>query len=258
MTVEGEPILVGTGMDISERVFAEKTLAEKARDLKRSNQDLEQFAYVASHDLQEPLRMVASYLQLIDKRYGDDLTDEAREFMAFAVDGAARMKQLINDLLAYSRVGTKGEEFHWIDLDQVLEIVNRNIEELVSASGATITHDGLPTLEADPTQIMQLYQNLISNAIKFRKEDELPVIHLSAERENGYWKLGVHDNGIGLDTQYAERIFVLFQRLHGSEQYSGTGIGLAVSKRIVERHGGKIWVESQPGQGASFYFTLLD
>jgi PAS domain S-box-containing protein len=256
--IEGDPILVGTGMDISERVYAEKALAEKARDLKRSNKDLEQFAYVASHDLQEPLRMVASYLQLLDKRYSDDLTDEAREFMAFAVDGATRMKQLINDLLAYSRVGTKGEEFHLIDFDQVLEKVNQNIEELVSDSGAAITHDDLPTLKADPTQILQLYQNLISNAIKFRKMDESPVIHLSAELENGYWKLGVHDNGIGLDLQYAERIFVLFQRLHGSEQYPGTGIGLALSKRIVERHGGKIWVESRPGEGATFYFTLPD
>jgi len=254
--VEGEPILIGTGVDISERVAAEEALAEKAQDLARSNEDLEQFAYVASHDLQEPLRMVASYLQLLERRYGDSLEGEAKEFMAFAVDGANRMKRLINDLLAYSRVGTRGDEFSSINLNQIVGRVHSNLIEQIEESGAVITHDALPTLTGDETQLLQLYQNLISNAIKFRKPEIPPGIHLGAVRENGDWKMFVRDNGIGFDPKYSERIFVLFQRLHSNQEYRGTGIGLAVSKRIVERHGGRIWVESKPGEGTTFFFTL--
>ncbi len=254
--IGGEPILVGTGVDISERVAAENALAEKARDLARSNEDLEQFAYVASHDLQEPLRMVASYLQLLERRYGDSLEGEAKEFMAYAVDGANRMKRLINDLLAYSRVGTHGNEFRRIDLNQIVGRVHSNLIEQIEESGAVITHDTLPTLTGDETQLLQLYQNLISNAIKFRKQDVPPGIHLGAVLENGKWKMFVRDNGIGFDPKYSERIFVLFQRLHSNQKYRGTGIGLAVSKRIVERHGGRIWVESKLGEGTTFFFTL--
>jgi chemotaxis family two-component system sensor kinase Cph1 len=243
-------------VDISERVAAEQALEEKARDLKRSNEDLEQFAYVASHDLQEPLRMVASYLQLLDHRYGEKLPDEAREFMDFAVDGATRMKQLINDLLAFSRVGTRGGDFQDINLNTVLGQVHNNLMGLIEETGTIITHDELPVIPADETQMQQLYQNLIGNAIKFCKDDQRPLIHISAEQKNGLWQFSVSDNGIGIDPQFKDRIFVLFQRLHGTDQYKGTGIGLAVSKRIVERHGGRIWVESQPGEGSKFFFTL--
>ena len=252
--IDGEMMLVGTGVDISERVAAEQALAEKALDLKRSNEDLEQFAYVASHDLQEPLRMVASYLQLLDRRFGDELSAEAKEFMAFAVDGATRMKQLINDLLAFSRVGTHGGDFQNTDLNTVVGEVHTTLLGLIEDTGAIITHDELPVVAADETQMKQLYQNLIGNAIKFRKDGQAPGVHLGAEKKNGLWQMSVSDNGIGLDAQYKDRIFVLFQRLHGAEKYQGTGIGLAVSKRIVERHGGRIWVESQPGEGATFFF----
>ena len=256
--VMGEPLLVGTGIDISERVAAEQALAEKARDLARSNQDLEQFAYVASHDLQEPLRMVASYLQLLERRYGDQFQGEAREFMDFAVDGATRMRQLINDLLAFSRVGTKDGDFEEIDLNQVLGQVHTNLMGVIEESGAVITHDPLPVIQADETQITQLYQNLIGNAIKFQKEGTPPGIHLGAKRVDGAWQFSVSDNGIGFDSDYQDRIFVLFQRLHNSDHYQGTGIGLAISKRIVERHGGRIWAESEEGKGSIFYFTLAD
>ena len=176
--------------------------------------------------------------------------------MNYAVDGAARMKQLINDLLAYSRVGTKGVAFKRTDLNKVTDRVELNLEKLIEENGAVFTQDKLPTLNVDEVQITQLYQNLISNAIKFRKKDEPPRIHLGAAKDNGRWTLSVEDNGIGMDPRYTDRIFVLFQRLHSKEEYQGTGIGLAVSKRIVERHGGRIWVESAPGEGSKFLFTL--
>ncbi len=208
--IDGEMMLVGTGVDISERVAAEQALAEKALDLKRSNEDLEQFAYVASHDLQEPLRMVASYLQLLDRRFGDELSAEAKEFMAFAVDGATRMKQLINDLLAFSRVGTHGGDFQNTDLNTVVGEVHTTLLGLIEDTGAIITHDELPVVAADETQMKQLYQNLIGNAIKFRKDGQAPGVHLGAEKKNGLWQMSVSDNGIGLDAQYKDRIFVLF------------------------------------------------
>jgi PAS domain S-box-containing protein len=256
--IGGESLIVGTGVDISERIRAEQALEEKAYELKQSNEDLEQFAYVASHDLQEPLRMVASYLQLLEKRYGNMLNAEAREFMDYAVDGATRMKHLINDLLYYSRVDTRGGENKETDLNLVLGRVHTNLIEAIEESQAIITHDPLPTVVADEMQIIQLLQNLVSNAIKFRKEDQLPRIHIKAERNDSSWVISVEDNGIGLKPEYADQIFVLFQRLHNSDRYPGTGIGLAISKKIVERHGGKIWVNSQPGEGAVFSFTLPD
>jgi len=245
--IDDKPILIGTGLDISERIRAEKALATKAKELERSNKELEQFAYVASHDLQEPLRMVASYLQLLDRRYSEKLGDDAREFIDFAVDGAARMKRLINDLLAYSRVGTSGKQFEKASLQEVLEKVFVNLKSSIDENQAVITHDELPSIFSDETQLIQLFQNLIGNAIKFRKPDEVPQIHIGTVQKNGAWHFSISDNGIGFDPQFSERIFVIFQRLHGKNEYSGTGIGLAISKRIVERHGGRIWVESVPG-----------
>ena len=237
-----------TIQDITDRKRAEEELA-------RSNKELEQMAYVASHDLQEPLRMVTSYVQLLARRYKGKLDGEADEFIGFAVDGAARMQQLINDLLTYSRVGTKGREFEPTDCEIILEQALENLQIAIEEKNATVTHDPLPTVLADSVQLGQLFQNLIGNAIKFQGP-ESPHVHVSASRNENGWVLSVRDNGIGIAPEYAERIFVIFQRLHTREKYPGTGIGLAVCKKIVERHGGRIWVESKPGKGAAFYFTL--
>jgi signal transduction histidine kinase len=233
----------------------ELRVQERTAELARSNQDLEQFAYVASHDLQEPLRMVASYLQLLERRYRDQLDAEALEFIDYAVDGARRMKTLINDLLAYSRVGTQGKPFAPTECNVVLEQSLLNLEQAITENQAVITHDELPTVLADESQLVQLFQNLLSNALKFRN-DTPPRIHVGVRRSNGEWTFWVQDNGIGFDPQFAERIFVIFQRLHGRQDYPGTGIGLAICKKIVERHRGRIWVESQPERGATVYFTL--
>lgn len=232
-------------------------LSQKSEALERSNKELELFAYVASHDLQEPLRMVASYLQLLERRYKDQLDAEAHEFIDFAVDGATRMKTLINDLLAYSGISTHGKELVPTEVQTAVDRVLRNVEIAVEESQASITQTPLPKLMANEGQLVLLFQNLIANAIKFRGQKR-PEIHIAAQKtEDGqYWRFSVQDNGIGLDPQFKERIFVVFQRLHSQSEYAGTGIGLAVSKRIVERHGGCIWVESQPAEGATFYFTL--
>jgi light-regulated signal transduction histidine kinase (bacteriophytochrome) len=216
---------------------------------------LEQFAYVASHDLQEPLRMVSSYTQLLARRYKGKLDADADEFIAFAVDGALRMKRLLNDLLAYSRVSTRGHPLRSISSEAVLDQTLANLQVAITESQATITHDPLPIVLADQTQLLQLFQNLIANALKFRAEQP-PEVHISAEARGREWLFSIRDNGIGIDPQFADRIFVIFQRLHNQADYPGTGIGLAICKRIVERHAGRIWVESQPGQGATFYFTL--
>jgi PAS domain S-box-containing protein len=230
-------------------------LEQKTRELTRSNEELQQFAYVASHDLQEPLRMISSYTQLLGRRYGDRLDGDAQEFMAFIVDGAARMKQLIEDLLAYSRVGTRGREFQEVDSGASLTRALANLRTAQESSGAVITHDAMPRVIADGAQLAQLFQNLIGNAIKFRAE-ATPKIHVGAQMTDSVWVFTVKDNGIGLDTQYADRIFMMFQRLHNKAEYPGTGIGLAIVKKIVERHGGRIWVESEPGKGATFGFTI--
>jgi PAS domain S-box-containing protein len=234
---------------------ANEQLTRKAQELTRSNAELEQFAYVASHDLQEPLRMISSYTQLILRRYGDRLDSDAREFMDFVVDGATRMKQLIEDLLAYSRVGTHGKEFERTDCEAVLQKARANLRAAIETHGAVITQDALPTLEADDTQLVQLFQNLLGNAIKFRGS-KAPTIHISAQEHGPTWLFGVEDKGIGIDPQYFERIFMVFQRLHNKAEYPGTGIGLAICKKVVDRHGGRIWVESKPDQGSKFCFTL--
>ena len=253
---EGTPLFwQGVLVDITERKRAEEKQAELVEELRRSNAELEQFAYVASHDLQEPLRMVASYTQLLARRYEGKLDSDADEFIRYAVDGANRMQTLINDLLTYSRVGTRGSELVPTDTGAVYEAAYANLRRAIEEGGAEVTAEELPTVAGDPTQLVQLFQNLIANAIKFRSEKS-PQIRVEAERQNGMWLFSVSDNGIGIEPEYQERIFVIFQRLHGRTEYQGTGIGLAVCKKIVERHGGRIWVESEPRKGSSFYFTL--
>jgi PAS domain S-box-containing protein len=243
--------------DITDRVKMEQEIAKKATELERSNSELEQFAYVASHDLQEPLRMVASYLQLLERRYADKLDADAIEFIKFAVDGATRMKTLINDLLAYSRVGTHGKSFERTDLNSVLGQVRSYLMASIEETQTFLTCDELPTLLADEIQMVQLFQNLVSNAIKFRNEIS-PRVHIGVEKTVTEWVFSVSDNGIGIDPEYFERIFIIFQRLHAKGKYPGTGIGLAISKRIVERHHGRIWVESQPNEGTTFKFTIAE
>ena len=241
--------------NIADRKRAELALACRVRDLARSNEELERFAYVASHDLQEPLRMVSSYTQLLAKRYKGRLDDDADEFIAFAVDGASRMQRLIADLLAYSRVGSRNEAFARTDCAAAFETACRNLTASIEESGATVTRDDLPTLHADPAQLVQLLQNLIGNAVKYRS-DEPPEVHVSCEQKNGECFFGVKDNGIGIDPKYADQVFVIFQRLHTREEYAGTGVGLAICKKIVERHGGSIWIESQPGEGTTVWFSI--
>jgi PAS domain S-box-containing protein len=241
--------------DITQRKQADAALKEAHEELKRSNAELEQFAYVASHDLQEPLRMVSSYTQLLLRRYGDRLDGDAREFTAYIVDGAARMKQLIEDLLAYSRVGTKGKAFKPVALEAALRRAIVNLRAAIEESGAAVTYDALPTVEADDTQLAQVFQNLIGNALKFRSAS-VPRIHVSSIEKEKEWEIVVADNGIGIEPQYFERIFMVFQRLHNKGEYPGTGIGLAICKKVVERHGGRIWVESKPDEGSAFHFTL--
>jgi len=241
--------------DITERKRAGDELQRTLAELERSNQELERFAYVASHDLQEPLRMVASYTQLLAQRYGDRLDQDAHEFIGFAVDGAARMRRLINDLLEYSRVTTHGDNLAPVDAQSALGEALTNLRAAIQDTGGAVTAEPLPRVMADPTQLTQVFQNLVGNALKFRGEAP-PRVHITVTPREGAWLFAVADNGIGIDPQYFDRIFVIFQRLHPSHRYPGTGIGLALCRRIVERHGGRLWVESAPGQGATFYFTL--
>ena len=243
--------------DITERKQAEKALKQMADELARSNADLQQFAYAASHDLQEPLRVIAGFVKLLEKRYKGKLDAEAQEFIGFTVEGVERMQQLIKDLLQYSKVGMKENEFKPIDCSSVLSKAIFNLQVAIRESGTLVTHDNLPTVMSDSTLLTSLFQNLLGNAIKFRGEQPLRV-HISAERKKNEWQFSVRDTGIGIEPQQTERIFGVFQRLHTREKYKGTGLGLAICKRIVERHGGRIWVESEPGKGSIFYFTIPD
>lgn len=246
--LDGRSVVLSIARDISERKEIEE-------ELTRSNKELEQFAYIASHDLREPLRMVASYVQLLAKRYGGQLGQDADDYIAFAVDGAYRMQTMINDLLVYSRVNTRGNEFEQVDCNQVISQTLSNLGMAISDNNAVITADPLPTVTGDHSQLVQLFQNLIGNAIKYRSEAD-PCIDLKVCRSGILWEFSLTDNGIGIDPEFNDRIFVIFQRLHSRTEYPGTGIGLALCKRIVERHGGRIRMESQPGQGATVFFTL--
>ncbi len=250
-----DKLLYAAARDVTERRLAEEALRQQAEELARSNRELEQFAYVASHDLQEPLRMVSSYVQLLARRYQGQLDGDADEFIAFAVEGANRMKTLINDLLAYSRVGTRGNELAPVPMEEICDRALGSLQLAIEDSGATVTRDPLPQVLADDVQMTQLLQNLIGNALKFRSQAP-PRVHVGARRQGDHWLFFVRDNGIGLDPQYNERIFIIFQRLHNRGEYPGTGIGLAICRKIMERHGGRIWVESEPSKGATFYFTL--
>jgi len=242
--------------DISEQKRNQEALERKTLELKRSNDELQQFAYVASHDLQEPLRMVASYTQLLAKRYHGRLDSDANEFITYAVDGANRMQRLIHDLLSYSRVGTQGKELRPTSSEDSLKLALSNLERSIRETGARVEHGRLPMVLADDMQLVQLFQNLVGNAIKYHGP-EPPVVNVScAKNGDRHWTFSVADNGIGISPNYFDRIFIMFQRLHGRDDFSGTGIGLTVCKKIVERHGGRIWVESAPGQGSNFQFTL--
>ena len=231
-------------------------LALLAQDLERSNAELKKFAYVASHDLQEPLNQVANFVQLLEMRYGNALAEDAREFISYAVAGVSQMQTLIDDVLLYSKVDIQGTHCALTDVGTSLQQALQNLQGRSQETGASVTHDAMPTLVADSTQLMQLFQNLVGNAIKFRRREVPPVVHIGVERQEENWLFSVRDNGIGIDPAFAERIFVIFQRLHTREEYPGSGMGLAICKKIVEGHRGRIWVESQPDQGATFHFTL--
>lgn len=253
---DGTPLrILGTVHDVTDRKLTEDALVEKAEELARSNADLEQFAYVASHDLQEPLRMVTSFTQLLQRRYKGKLDDKADQYIGFAVEGTQRMQALIKDLMTYSRAGRPDRDFEPAECEDILQNSTANLKLAIQESGAVITHDPLPVVRGDEVQLGQVFQNLISNGLKFRRE-EAPRVHISAQLDGKQWIFSVHDNGLGIDPEFRERIFVIFQRLHHREDYEGTGIGLALCKKIVERHGGRIWVESEPGQGSTFYFTI--
>jgi PAS domain S-box-containing protein len=241
--------------DITKRHRMEESLQRTAEELARSNADLKQFAYAASHDLREPLRSIAGFARLLEKRYKGKLDEKADEFIDFIVDGVNRMDRLIHDLLEYSQVDTKGKDFEPVNCSVALQEAVNNLRAAIEESGAELTHDPLPSVIADPSQISRLFQNLISNAIKFRGNEPLKI-SISVRRKGDAWIFSVHDNGIGIDPQFFDRIFGIFQRLHKTGEYEGTGLGLTICKKIVERHGGKIWVESESGKGSTFFFTL--
>jgi signal transduction histidine kinase len=241
--------------DVRERERAEQVLAERSRELARSNAELERMAYIASHDLQEPLRMVASYVQLLERRYMGQLDADAHEFIGFAVDGARRMQALIDDLLTISRVDTKGRPLQRVELGEALDAALRSLRIAIDERNAKVQADPLPAVLGDAAQLTQVFQNLLSNAVKFCQASA-PLVEISARRDGAQWRICVRDNGIGVPEEHRERIFGMFQRLHGRREYAGTGIGLAICQKIVERHGGSIWVEAAQGGGSVFIFTL--
>jgi light-regulated signal transduction histidine kinase (bacteriophytochrome) len=231
------------------------SLEVEIKKLAISNAELEQFAYVASHDLQEPLRMITSYIQLLERRYKNNLDNNANDFISYIVDGANRMKQIINDLLALSRLNSRGKEFKLVNIEKVIKNIVDDLESLINENGAKIICDYLPEIIVDETQMVQLFQNLIINAIKFRRNDP-PIIKITARKKEIEWEFSVQDNGIGIKQEYYKKIFMIFQRLHSKEEYKGSGIGLAVCKKVVERHGGRLWVDSKFGEGSTFIFTI--
>jgi len=254
-----EPVPEGILMlylNITERKQGEERLKQTMAELDRSNKELEQFAYVTSHDLREPLRMMTSFSQSLEKRYKGKLDSTADEYIHFIVDGAVRMQGLIDDILVYSRVGTRGRPFEQVEMKQVFQEVLLNLKASIDETSAQITHGPLPVIQADPTQMKQVLQNLVGNAIKFSRGGVRPVVHVSARREDREWVFSVRDNGIGIDPELFGRLFNLFQRLHPPDKYPGTGVGLAVTKKIVQRHGGRIWVESEPEKGSTFHFSI--
>lgn len=253
---EGRHIVrFGTIIDVTQSKLYEKELKRTLDELRRSNQELEQFAYVASHDLQEPIRMVSTYTSMLEKQLKDKLDDKSKQYMFFLTDGAKRMHNLINDLLAYSRVSSKSQPNVPVDLKNLMDEVLRDLNLIITESGAEITFNKLPVIKADPSQLRLVFQNLIQNAVRFRGEEK-PLIRIKAERKSNEWLFTIRDNGLGIDPEYHDRIFVIFQRLYEKEKYPGTGIGLSICKKIIERYGGRIWVESALGKGSAFYFTL--
>jgi two-component system, chemotaxis family, sensor kinase Cph1 len=242
-------------VEIGDHEKAEIKLEKLIEKLKSSNKELEQFAYISSHDLKEPLRMITSFLQLLKRRYQENLDKDANEFIDYAVDGAKRMDMMINDLLEYSRIGSREREFTYLKCEEILKMVLTNLKTLIEDTNTIVTHDQLPLIYANEQQMVQLFQNIIGNAIKYRSEKN-PEIHISAEHIDDKYIFAVKDNGIGIDKNYLEKIFTIFQRLHTRDEYEGTGIGLAISKKILEKHRGTIWAESEPGKGTTFYFTI--
>ncbi|MBV1889452.1 MAG: CHASE domain-containing protein [Gammaproteobacteria bacterium] len=256
LVLDGRDLIAGLIRDVTEERLDQREKAAYAEALQRSNTELEQFAYVASHDLQEPLRMINSYLQLIRRRYSGELDEQADKWIDYAVEGSNRMKILIQDLLAYSRIASDAEELVPVDLDEIVRSGLHDLENLIDDRQAQVTFDPLPTIMGDPNQLLQLLVNLVSNGIKYCDAEQQPRIHISAEPDRDKWRIQVSDNGIGIEDRFFVKIFTIFQRLHGRSEYSGTGIGLAICKRIVEHHGGRIWLTSTPGEGTQFFFTL--
>jgi len=254
--INGRHYLLESFLDITALKETEDELNRKTEELARSNLELQQFAYIASHDLQEPLRAISGFTELLQKRYQGRLDEKADKYIGFITEGSLRMQQMIQDLLAYSRVETQAREFAKTDSQSSLDTALANLRVSIQENHAVITHDPLPEIIAEGEQITSLFQNLVSNAIKYHKPDVTPIIHIGVQKEGNNWQFSVADNGIGIEEKYAERIFKIFQRLHTRDEYPGTGIGLAVCKRIVDRHGGKIWIKSSLGEGTTFYFTI--
>lgn len=247
---------MGSCMDITETKIVKNELANQTKELLRSNEELEQFAYVASHDLQEPLRMIISYVQIIQKNIEQNNTNGLDEFMNYVLDGTGRMQSLINDLLQFSRVNRKGSVFSVVDMNEILKIATSHLTARISENNATVTYGDMPKVKGDTSQLIRLFQNLIDNAIKFKAPDRQPEIKISVEERAEDFVFSIKDNGIGIEDKFYNRIFVIFQRLHTRNEYAGTGIGLAVCKKIVERHGGEIWVESKRNEGSNFFFSI--